>query len=324
MNGIFQATRVTSFPVTPNPAPGTIYFGVDNTDGHFKVQDSTGVVVDYRSGASYSDPEAVAAINAAILAATELVDPAADDIVYIRDTISNSFKKIKRTNILKQNIDRFFSLSSDFVGTASGEFTAFISGTGASWQNGNYGQDAVNNAIGVNQVDTGTTATGRAGLATATGAMLSPTLARIKYEGRHAIEAISTITDTFVARIGLGDFFLVAGDGTNGLFFSYTDIVNGGRWLAVSRAGGVTLTAVDTGVSPDLVYHLFNVCLSENGQVAEFFIDDVLVATINAPSLPGVANKMGAGFKIEKTAGTTQRNFSTDHMLIQLERSEAR
>jgi hypothetical protein len=324
MNGIFNATRVTAFPVVPNPAPGTIYFGVDNVDGHFKVQDSAGVVTDYQSGASYSDPDAIAAINAAILASSELIDPNVDDIVYIYDSIAASYKKIKRINLLKRKVDRFFSLFSDFMGSINGEFTQYISGTGASVQNGTYGQDAINNALGVTQVDTGTTATGRAGLATVTGAILSPTLARLTYEARHALEAISTITDTFIVRCGLGDFFTLGTDGNNGLFFSYTDLVNGGKWLAVSRVAGVTVTAVDTGRSPDLDYHLYRVDLNEAGTIARFYIDDILVATINSPNLPGIANKMGAGFQIVKTAGLTQRNFSTDHMLIQVERSVAR
>ena len=324
-NGIINAVKVSGgFPVSPNPAAGTVFYGVDAVDGHFKIQTESGSVIDLQSGASYSDSDAVDAINAAILAATSLEDPAPDDVVYIRDTVANAFKKIKRINLLKRDIDRFFSLFSDFVGTINGEFTQFVAGTGASAQNGTYGQDATNNAIGVTQVDTGTTATGRAGLGTVTGAVFSPTVSRIKFVGRHALEALSSISETFTARVGLGDFFTGATDGTNGLFFRYTDLVNGGRWQCVSRAGGADLTVVDSGVSPDLDFHLMEVDLNEAGTSCVFKIDGAVVATINSPNLPSISNKLGAGFHIVKSVGTTQRNISTDHMLVQAERSAAR
>ena len=324
-NGIYHTVGVTAFPVTPNPEANTFYLGFDlNNSGHLSIQNSAGTVIDLQSGSSYSDVDAVDAINTAILASAELVQPSVDDLLYVRDVVANQWKKIKRINLLKQKVDKFFSLASDFIGTISGEFTQYISGTGASVQNGTYGQDAINNAIGVTQVDTGTTATGRAGLGTVTGALFSPTLSRIKYVGRHALEAVSSVAETFTARIGLADFFTVGTDGTNGLFFSYTDLVNGGRWLAVARVAGVTVQSVDTGIAPDVDYHLFEVVLDEDGQQARFYIDDVLVATINAPTLPAVNNKMGAGVQIVKSVGTGQRNLSTDHMMVELERTNAR
>jgi len=324
MNGIFNSVGVASFPVVPNPAAGTFFFGVDATDGHFKVQNSAGVVVDYQSGASYSDPDAVAAIDAAIIAAIAENDPASDDFVYLRDVSASTFKKASKRSLQKLDMDFLFQLASDFWGTVSGEFTQFISGTGASVQTGTYGQDAINNAVGVTQVDTGTTATGRAGLGTVSGAIWRPTLAAYKARFRVALEAVSSVVETFVARIGMGDFFSGAGDGTNGLFFSYTDLVNGGRWLAVSRVAGVTVASVDTGISPDLDYHVYEVQLDSDGQNARFYIDGVLVATISSPNLPGVANAMGAGTKIEKTVGTSQRNMSHDWIALSAERSAVR
>lgn len=324
MNGIFNSVGVAAFPVVPNPAAGTFYFGIDVTDGHFKVQNSAGVVVDYQSGASYSDPDAVAAINAAIIAASAENDPATDDFVYLRDVSASTFKKASKRALQKLDMDFLFQLASDFWGTISGEFTQYISGTGASVQTGTYGQDAINNAVGVTQVDTGTTATGRAGLGTVSGAIWRPTLAAYKSCFRVALEAVSSVAETFVARIGMGDFFAGAGDGTNGLFFSYTDLVNGGRWLAVSRVAGVTVASVDTGISPDLDYHVYEVQLDADGQNARFYIDGVLVATISSPNLPGVANAMGAGTKIEKTVGTGQRNMSHDWIALSAERSAVR
>lgn len=322
-NGIFNSVGVTSFPVSPNPAAGTFYFGIDATDGHFKTQNSSGVVIDLQSGSSYNDADAVQAFKDELTAVAQKENPDSEDLIYIKDIVGADYNSVKIKDIQKPNIEKLFALSSDFYGTANGEFTSYISGTGASVQVGSYGIDAVNNAIGVTQVDTGTTATGRAGLASAT-AFMKPTLAEFTFEGRFALEAVSSVTDTFTARIGMGDFYSVGTDGTNGLFFSYTDLVNGGKWLAVSRAGGSTLTSVDTGVSPDLDYHKFKVVLDEDGQEARFYIDDALVATISSPNLPSVANAMGMGFQIVKSVGTNQRNMDVDFMMFQSNRTSTR
>jgi hypothetical protein len=323
-NGIINSVGVTSFPVTPNPASGTFYIGIDSTDGHLKVQNSSGTVTDYQSGASYSDPDAVAAIQAAMIAAASETEPTSDDFLYLRDVSGSDFNKVTKLALQKADPDRLFQLHSDFIGTAAGEFTQYVSGTGASVQTGTYGQDATNNALGVTQVDTGTTATGRAGLGMVSGAIVKPTLARLLWCARTAIEAVSSVSETFTVRQGLGDFYTVGTDGTNGLFFRYTDLVNGGRWQCVSRAAGADLTVVDSGVSPDLDYHTYEVDLAEDGQSCLFKIDGATVATISAPNLPTVANAMGAGFQIIKSVGTTQRNMDVDFMIMRLERSAVR
>jgi hypothetical protein len=323
-NGIFQSVGVTSFPVVPNPSAGTFYFGIDSTDGHFKVQNSAGTVTDYQSGASYSDADAVLAIQNEMIAETLKVEPDSNDFMYLRDVAGNDFNTVRKIDLQKADPDRLFQLHSDFIGTIAGEFTQYITGTGASVQTGTYGQDATNNAMGVTQVDTGTTSTGRAGLGLVSGAVFRPTIGQFIHCSRLAIETLSTPTETFTVRSGIGDFYTVSGDGTNGLFFRYTDLVNGGRWQAVSRAGGADLNVVDTGVSPDLDFHIFEVELAEDGQNCFYRIDGALVATISTPNLPGISNVMGAGFNILKSLGTTQRNLSCDWMIIRFQRSTAR
>lgn len=328
-DGLFIAKEVVgTFPLTPNPPAGVCYFGVDAADGHFKIQRSNGSVIDLNSGASYNDASAVAAIQAAIQAASLKENASMDDYVYAFDAEAISpapqWKRIKKIDLLTGDTDRLFILTSDFIGTISGEFTQTVSGTGASFQNVIYGQDAINRAIGVTQGDTGTTSTGRAGLGLVAATLLSPGLAEYKHSTRLAIEALSSVTDTFSARVGLGDFYLGAGNGTNGLFFSYTDLVNGGKWLIEARIAGTLVFSIDTGVALDLDMHVFDVILSEDNQLATFKIDGVVVGTLTPPYLPGLANRMGAGFKIEKTLGVSTRNMSADWMLLQIKRSSMR
>jgi hypothetical protein len=316
------------FPITPNPQAGDHYLGLDSSNGNrLTRQDSAGVVKDLESGLSYTDADAVAAIQAEITGATQipLSQLRIADELYLRNVSSGDFFKVRVKDIQRTDPDRFSQIFDDFVGgSATSIFTSFVSGTGASHQIGTYGQDLTENAIGVLQSDTGTVSNGRAGLGTVSGLVARAGAARFVYEARHALEQLSTLTETFVFRCGLTDSFSVTGEGTNGLYFRYTDLQNGGRFLAVSRVAGTEIQAVDTGFSPDLDYHIYRVELSENGQQALFYIDDVLVATINAPNLPGGGNPFGAGFKIEKTVGATQRNMDTDWMRLVIERTSGR
>lgn len=307
----------------PTPPTGEVIFFFDlSNSNRMSRKDSSGAVVDLQSGASYTDLEAVAAVAAAINASPDKSDLPPTDRLLVNS--GGSFFQATKNELLKRGMDQFFNIFTDFLGTVNGDFQGFTAGTGASSQSGSYGNDLVERAIGVTQSDTGTTATGRAGIGLASPASLRPTNARYRYKGRHAIEALSTPTEAFTVRIGLTDSYLAGGDGTNGLYFRYNDLQNGGRWEAVSRVAGTDLTAVDTGVSPDLDYHTFQVDLNELATVAQFRIDGALVATINSPLLPSGANSISAGFKIEKSLGTSQRNLSSDYMYFELERSADR
>jgi hypothetical protein len=323
---IYVGTR--AFPITPNPQPGDHYFGMDTANGNrITRQDSNGVVKDLESGLSYTDADAVDAIQTDIRNSTQIGirDITLDDEVYIRNVATDTFFKARVRDLQRKNLDQYFQIFDDFIsGTATSVFSSFVSGSGASHQTGTYGQDLTELAIGVLQSDTGTVSSSRAGLGTVSGAVFRAGAARFLYQARHALEQLSSVTETFVFRCGLTDNFTTSGEGTNGLYFRYTDLQNGGRFEAVSRVAGVEIQAVDTGFAPDLDYHIYEVELSENGQTCRFYIDNALVATISAPNLPGGGNPFGAGFKIEKTVGTAQRNMDTDWMRIVVERSAAR
>jgi hypothetical protein len=323
---IYVGTR--AFPITPNPQPGDHYFGMDTANSNrITRQDSNGVVKDLESGLSYTDADAVLAIQNETRNATQIGirDVALADEVYLLNVASDSFFKARIRDLQRTNPDQYSQVFDDFIGgSATSVFTSFVAGTGSSHQTGTYGQDLTELAIGVLQSDTGTTATGRAGLGTVSGLVFRAGAARIVYQARHALEQISTLTETFVFRCGLTDNFTTSGEGTNGMYFRYTDLQNGGRFQAVSRVAGVEIQAVDTGFAPDLDYHIYEVELAENGQTCRFYIDDSLVATINAPNLPGGGNPFGAGWKIEKTVGTGQRNMDTDWARVAIERLSGR
>jgi hypothetical protein len=248
-----------------------------------------------------------------------------DDFVMLRDVVGGDYKQATKAGLLKADPDRFYSNSSDFMGTITGDLVASNAGTGASSQSGTYGEDNTERAIGVIQYDTGTTTTGRAGLGAVSTNALAVAQTALRFAARVAMEALSNPTETFVKLIGFGQFYNQAGEGTNGLYFRYTDLQNGGRWEAVSRGGGADLTAIDTGVAPDLDYHVFEIRVNEAGNLAQFFIDGNEVAQITNPSLlPSAIQRFGYGVQIRKTAGTTQRNADIDWYLIETKRSSVR
>jgi len=323
---IYVGTR--AFPITPNPQPGDHYLGLDTSNSNrLSRQDSAGVVKDLEAGLSYTDADAVQAIKTEITTSPLIPLSSLDisDVVYLRNAASGNFFRARIRDLQRQNPDQFVQVFDDFIsGTFTSVFSSFTVGSGASHQVGTYGQDLTELAIGVLQSDTGTTSFGRAALGTVSGLVARAGAARFVYEGRHALEAISTPTDRFVWRIGLTDSLAVSGEGTNGLYFRYTDSQNSGRFQAVSRVANTEIIAVDTGFAPDLDYHIYQVELNLLGTQAQFFIDGTLVATINAPNLPGGTNPFGAGFKIEKTIGSNQREMDTDWMRIIIERDSAR
>lgn len=77
-DGSIRVKGVT-FPISPNPPAGRFYIGVDDADGHFKKQDSTGAVTDYESGASYTDEDAQDAVGG-ILTDTTTIDFTYSDV----------------------------------------------------------------------------------------------------------------------------------------------------------------------------------------------------------------------------------------------------
>lgn len=249
----------------------------------------------------------------------------ADDKFLIWDDSASARRRVSRADLVACSPDRFYSFQTDFIEsvTGSGHFTATITGTGASNQVGTYGIDVSENAMGVSQLDTGTTSTGRAYLATSSLTQIFAGHSALFFACRMAPEALSTGSETFILRAGFLDSSGGAGDGTDGVFFRYTDAVNGGRWEAQVFAAGVLQASADTGVSATTSYLVFEIDLSEDGNTAVFYIDGAQVASLDSSSL-APANFFGYGMGIEKTVGATQRNLSIDWACFEIKRSTSR
>lgn len=192
-----------------------------------------------------------------------------------------------------------------------GGFGQSVSGTGASLTNGT---GEVNHP-GVILMNLGTSnGTGRVAFfqigSNALGIVLGG--GEVTFMNIFKLDTLSDGTNTYTARSGLGDS--VVGEYVDGVFFRYTNGVNGGRWEAVCRSNNVeTGSVLDTGVAADTNYHRFECVINAAGTSAEFFIDGVSVGTITTNIPTGAGREVAAhGLAVVKSLGAANRTFNFD------------
>lgn len=312
------------FPVTPNPVAGDFYLGIDSVSGHLTRQDSLGVVIDLESGATYTDADAINAVNTEILAVGDLFYANGNDKLYVYDAQSSSFKTISKSNLQAIDPDKAFNISSDFIATSSGEFNTFTQGSGATVANVNE-ETNLRRDCGISRLRSGTTLSSRAGIGLISITAFGLTNFAMQFISRVRVDPFPDATDDFEILIGFSNGYSVAGLGADGVHFRHQRVVNGNRWQLVSREGSADLEVLDSGVElDDLDYHRFEIRIPINAAFAQFYIDDVLVGTINAPNIPSSTTRFGAGMKIQKTAGTSNRDLFADYMSVRTLRTSAR
>lgn len=209
----------------------------------------------------------------------------------------------------------FFDVFEDFLGT-TGAFGSVVSGTGASAQAGTYLQNTTEKPIGVWQIDTGTTATGRAHLGALSNAAIAPGWGPAVYLSRIAVEALSNATDRYQIFNGFHD--AVGGTNvTDGIYWVYRDDVSA-AWQAGVAAASVRVENFAAGPTVDTNYIWLGIYVDPTWARAVFFYStnsvDWIIAGARTTGLPTTAQFFGLGATINKTVGTTQRNLSVDVM----------
>ena len=239
--------------------------------------------------------------------------PADELLVY--DAALNQFRKMQAREITPLAVQtRYITFDEDdfLAATTAGKlgWVVTASGTGASGQLGTYGVNGTERALGVIQLDTGTTATGRATLNRSVN-QIQVGYCDFEQVWRLAVEELSTSVERFLITFGFIDNTGV-GDHNDGVYFRYRDDLNNGQWQCVSREGGIE-TVVNTSVAVNTNFNIFRIEINATGSQALFYINDVLVGTIltNIPSTAGALTGIGA--KIEKSVGIIQRNMSIDY-----------
>lgn len=215
----------------------------------------------------------------------------------------------------------------NFAGSpASGEelplgWVFFSSGTGAAFETEHDSNWGGENAIGLIKLMTGTTSAGGSSLNKGSTCLRIGRGNTIRFRTRIAMPTLSDGTDSFSVVIGIGDAALPAYSFDSGIGFRYTHSENGGRWEAF--AGDISVeTAIDTGVSADDNFNIFEIEVAGNGNSAVFKINGTEVATITT-DLPSNRN-LGITTSIKKSAGTNDRSLSIDWYDLLITRSTPR
>jgi hypothetical protein len=233
-------------------------------------------------------------------------------------TLQNSINKLV-------NADKYrYEFYCDFEATEaldmiSGIFSRDVSGTSARGNNSN----ATANRPGIHSVETGTTATGRAAYRTNTAAYgLGGGIAQFMTD--IAIPTLSDATNTFTVRSGLINSG--SGDGTDGVFFRYTNGTNSGNWQAVCRANSTetvinSSVAVAVGAFASGTPYKLEFVANADASSIEFFINGSSIGSITT-NIPTAANGKFMGWvpvSIVKTVGTTNRTVLIDRTSLKID-----
>lgn len=143
---------------------------------------------------------------------------------------------------------------------------------------------------------------------------LMPGTAYLDFRVCANLPVASGVVETYIARSGFMPVNAGATAPTDGIFFRYTDAVNGGRWECVCRVGGVE-TATDSGVAPNFgAYDNLEILVNNAATSCAFYINDVLKATVTTNIPVGVG--VGANTHIAKTLGVTPTLYLVDYMSL--------
>lgn len=195
---------------------------------------------------------------------------------------------------------------------ATGNLTLNSSGTGATVAYTTAGlHDA--NRLGIGNIQTGTTTTGRAAIGSATIEQVTLGSGIVKFCAVVRIPTLSDATNTFLVQVGLHDN--LSGSPIDGLYFEYTHSVNAGDWTTYvysnsgTTGGFDTNTAVATGN-----WYRLEIEVNAAASQAVFSINGSVVQTFTGTIPSGSARLMGFMVQIRKTAGTTNRSVYADYI----------
>lgn len=224
--------------------------------------------------------------------------------------------------------ERPLEIFEDFLGESTSGVLGWVqAGTGASLQMVSAAVTAATRALGVLEIDSGSTATGRAAFRNSTIMGILFGSAKLAFMARFAVAtAKPTAAEAYQAQFGFGDQFdngLGTTDATNGAYFHISEA---SPYVVCKTADNGVRNSITTNViiPPVGEFHRYGIVVDEDGLTVRFSIDDVLVATSKA-SIPVAAGRQtGFGAKLQKTNGTTLRAIWFDYVWFKAHYSAAR
>lgn len=244
-----------------------------------------------------------------------------DRIALRYSTISSRWQAVNASANLSQ---MGLTLFTDMIGgtgtanlaNASGGITVFASGTGAAAAASTYLANTTERPMGIIQVSSGTTATGRAGVGDNGTSQIIPTLGPALSVARLAVQTTVTGTETFQVLSGFLDS-LSAGATTDGVAWNNRWNGSAAEW-SQDRWSNTTRTGSTTGSpTPDNNYIWLVVFVNPGWTRADFIYstDSVGFTIADSPTtgLPGSARPTSwCPAQIIKSAGTTARLVAID------------
>lgn len=203
----------------------------------------------------------------------------------------------------------------DFASGQTGPFTTTVSGTGASGQASTYLVNTTERVMGAAQIDTGTTATGRATVGYSSTAAIVPTLGAALSVVRLAVETTVTGTETFQVLSGFIDS--AGGTPTDGVAWNNRWNGSAAEWSQDRFAAGSATRTTTGSPTPDNNYIWLVVFVNPGWTRADFIYstDSVSFTLASSPTTGFPSNTQYTGWaaaSMIKSAGTTQRNCSID------------
>lgn len=219
----------------------------------------------------------------------------------------------------------------DLVASFPEFIDTFVNGlqTGMGWSiqalSGTYAQSAPpaskggrNGVVGVINVTTGTSTTGRVG------AILGASLLRFESGNTYTLwcrflggTPLADATNDYSLRIGFIDSNLAA-ESVDGAYFEYLR-ASSPNWRCKTASNSSRTTVTTTVPVQDTDWIDLKIRVNGTTGVAEFFINDVLVATINSNVPTAAGRETSVGFSLAKTAGGTSRGVFFDRFYLKLE-----
>jgi hypothetical protein len=171
--------------------------------------------------------------------------------------------------------------------------------------------------LGVYEITTGTTSTGKSTLGTvtaATYASLIPTYGQAVFLCRIAVGALSSGTQRYQIYAGFQDAF--AGTNvTDGVYWVYNDAAST-AWQGSTASNSTRTTTGAAGPTVDTTFIWLGIYIDPTWTRATFFYSqDSLIWTMageQTTNLPTSAQTTGMGVVINKTVGTTSTNCLVD------------
>lgn len=205
----------------------------------------------------------------------------------------------------------------DFIESTVGGMSTTFTGTGASSQASNYLANATELPIGLTQLDTGTTATGKATLGNATTAQIVPGVGPALHVARLAVETLVSGTQTYNIFTGFNDSITTTSNNSIAWKYAWNTGAGAGEWVQSAFAAGTETTSTTNSPTEDVNYNWFVIFCNPGWTRADFITsaDSKSFTFCNSltTGLPSSTQPVSwVAATITKTVGTTQRNVSID------------